>query len=176
MRPTKIRRTQLPDVSPALYTLLLWGDWSAAMAQQERDGTEPFELWDIGEKHEAVWHAIVDRAIAEWTAVYPGTRPTSWWYWTAPELRRPTTGRYAEISGVRRCHETGVPCISNGWTSPPMVESTPAYLDRLSLWLPAERPRVPASAFKPQRFSYGGNLLVAPRGVPGQQHGDDDAD
>jgi hypothetical protein len=35
-----------------------------------------------------------------------------------------------------------------------MVESTPAYLDRLALWLDGERDRVPACEFDPQPFSW----------------------
>jgi hypothetical protein len=176
MRPTKIRRTQLPDVSRALYTLLLWADWDAAIAQQERDETKAFELWD-NESHARAWAAIESQAVPEWAAVYPGTRPPSWWYWSAPELRRLTGGVYKEITGIHRCHDTGVPYIDGGWKNVPTVESTPALLDRLGLWLSGERARVPASAFASQPFSYAeDDFLQAPSGVPGQQQDDADDD
>ncbi len=175
MRPTKARRTQAPDVSPALYLLLTWGDFPAAHAQAERDGTSPWELF-CGDQHEAAWHAIEAQAVAEWADVHPGSRPPKWWHWSAPELRR-LIGAAHVIKGLHRCHETGVPYISNGFDEDrPMVESTAALLDRLNLWLPGERARVPADAFAAKRFNYRDGDTMAPCRVPGRADFADEGD
>ena len=111
-RRRRMRKPQRPDVSEALFVYLTFGDWYAARRQQKRDGTNAGELFFGWPTYPEKWASIVDRAVAEWSAKYPGTRPVSWWEWTAPE---PLRG----------------------------AESQAAYLDRLSLWLPGERDRVP---------------------------------
>src|SRR4051794_37143973 len=36
-----------------------------------------------------LWFAHRDRALAYWTAKYPGTRPKNWWLFESPEPLRP---------------------------------------------------------------------------------------
>lgn len=171
LRSPKARRGTAIDVSDALFLYLIWGDWSAAVRQAHRDGSNPWALFDGGGRHEAAWAAIVDDAVGEWTTVYPGTMPRSWWHWSAPELRRLIGGAYRTIQGAGRCHDTGVPFIDDWRDDPPLVEREPAYLDRLGLWLPCERVRVPPDAFTAQPFSY--TLTVRPEVRPLD---DDDVD
>jgi hypothetical protein len=154
LRNPKRRRGSTPDVSPALYCYLLWGDHQAAKAMALEDKTNPWELFDsFNDSHSVAWHSILDEALAEWIEVYPGERPASWWLWTAPSLRN-VYGRFRHWQGSDRCHQTGIP---HGQPDDPedlpMVESTPAFLDRLGLWIPGERSRVPAEAFEPSPFS-----------------------
>jgi hypothetical protein len=159
-RTPKQRRAALVDVSRALWLLLLWGDWRAAHDAAVEDETSTFELYEIGSRHERAWRAIEPQALEVWTDGHPGTRPPSWWKWSAPELRL-VTGRFRFMNGHRRCQPTGVPYGEPlDWNDPPLVETTPAYLDRLGLWLQNERARVKPSAFRPQSFSW--DLTVAP--------------
>jgi hypothetical protein len=155
LRTPKHRRGSGIPVSKALFSFLVWGDYRAASALAE-PGDSRWELFDgIGpHEHRAVWEAIVDEALDVWTRRHPGSRPPNWWQWTAPELRR-IFGRFTVVKGHGRCQSTGVPFGSpDEWTDLPMVESTPAYLDRLALWLDGERDRVPACDFDPQPFSW----------------------
>jgi hypothetical protein len=172
LRTPKARRGRAADVSPGLYALLLWNDFRGALAIQDRCGGEAWELFEWI-THESVWGLIVDDALLEWTAVYPGTRPTAWWWWTAPELRQLIGGTYTRILGLHRCHETGIPHIDHRYTEAPLVESEPAYLDRLQLWLPGERARVPAAAFAAQPFSF--TLTVRREAMP-DPDADDESD
>jgi len=155
---------QTIDVSPALYIWLLWHDWDAARDRAQADTTSTWELFDLGEEHRIAWLAIAELAVPEWIRFYPGTRPPMWWQFSAPELRRMTGGTFTEVVGAHRCQPTGVPYGAPDWNDPPMVESQPAYLDRLNLWLPGEQARVTKEDFAPRRFSW--DLTVAPQGVP----------
>ena len=170
MPTTRRRRTRKPahlEVSRAVFILLTWDDWSAAAAQQERDKSNALELFGGWQKYPDSWAVIEDRAVAAWVEAYPGTRPTSWWRWSAPELRRLTGGTYTLIKGMGRCHETGLPYIDHGWRhDPPLAETQPGCLDRLDLWLPGERERVPTQAFESQLFSYESTMGA---GMPGSE-------
>ncbi len=162
------------EVSEALSILLTWGDWSAARLAAQRNGSNPTELFDLHHNHDAAWLVIQDEALEAWTAVYPGSRPESWWLYSAPELRQ-VYGRFTEARGLGRCQATGIPYgAPDDWKDRPMVESTPAYLDRLDLWVAGERARVPRQAFDPQPFSW--TLTVAPCGMPKDDLEDDDDD
>ena len=160
-RRRRTRKPKRPEVSQALFFYLTWGDYHAAREQQKRDGTNSWELVGGWPDYPSAWSMIESRAVEAWVQACPGSRPASWWKWSAREVRR-LTGRYTLIKGLDRCHDTGIPHIDNGWQDhPPLVESTPALLDRLELWLPGERERVPAEAFAEQPFSY--ELTVAPQ-------------
>jgi hypothetical protein len=128
-------------------------DWQAAKALTvgDDDFASLYAWWEFPE----AWRAIEASALREWTAAYPGTRPASWWYWSAPELRR-VTGAFRPIAGRERCYTAGVPYLEpQDPKDQPIVESTPHYLDRLGLWLPRERMRINAAAFDDQPFSLG---------------------
>lgn len=165
LRNPKTRRAV--EISACIFSWLLWRDASAARAQAERDGD--LDVFDAHyffdwSKEAQLWASIEAEALEEWTPALPGTRPRLWWQYSAPELRELTGGgAYHETAGAGRCHETGIPYIANWESDPPLVESTPMYLDRLDLWLPGERARVPVSAFAAEQFSY--TLTVAPRRV-----------
>ncbi len=154
---------QTAQVSPAQVILLLWGDWTAARERAEADGTSLWELF-VNDRHRHAWRAIEADALREWVKFDPGTRPESWWLYSAPELRR-VSGSFTQLPGAQRCQSTGVPYGEPDWGDPPMVESQPEYLDRLNLWLPGERARVPAADFASQRFA-SWDLTVQARGTP----------
>ena len=161
------------QVSEALSILLIWGDWSAARAAAQRTGSNPAELFDLHRNHDAAWLAIQDEALEAWTAVYPGSRPESWWLTRCRAV--PERCRFTEAPGLGRCQIPGIPYgAPDDWEDRPMVESTPAYLDRLDLWVAGERGRVPRRAFDPQPFSW--TLTVAPCGMPKDDLEDDDDD
>jgi hypothetical protein len=154
LRPGKARRSTVSSVSDALFVWLTFRDWETASALQQSQDTNKWELFDLLMQHPDVWETIRPAALAAWTAEYPGTRPESWWLWSAPELRQ-VYGRFTASGGINRCHATGVPYGAPAdWNDRPMVESTPGFLDRLGLWLDGEHERVPAAAFEPQPFSW----------------------
>src|SRR5262245_30971975 len=119
--PRKLRhpkaRRPVVAVSEALYNLLLWGD-----VPGDHDRSETWQLFDW-DRHRGAWQAIVDEALPQWVGHYPGTRPRSWWLWTAPELRL-VVGRFTYLTGAGRCQPTGVPYGQPvDWNDLPTVES-----------------------------------------------------
>jgi hypothetical protein len=158
-REPKRRRVPELDVPPALYRFLLWSDWRGAR-RLDADHTAVRLLFDTRE-HPRYWQAMEAAALADWIVSYPGTRPPSWWYFSAPALRQ-VSGRFTPAESVVRAQPTGIPFGSpDDADDLPMVESCAAFLDRFDLWLPGERARVPAAAFDPQPFDF--TLTVAPR-------------
>jgi len=168
LRTAKTRRVSDLEVPESLFHYLTFRDLKAASALA-RPGESRWILFDImgAHSHAEAWRAIEAEALVEWTNQHPGTRPESWWRYSAPELRR-VEGRFRPIDGRYRCHASGVPYGDPDRTTPPMVESTPALLDRLNLWLPGERARVDPAAFRPQPFSW--DLVESPHRL------DDDED
>jgi hypothetical protein len=105
-------------------------------------------------------------------AEQPGTRPSCWWRFDAPEPRRRVGGvgtQRSEFYSVPPSLKFGLPSgdfFSDEdlrWApfkgaaivpvvpaDPPLFESQPAYLQRLNLLVPGESERVPASAFEPE--------------------------
>ncbi|MEZ5290164.1 MAG: hypothetical protein R2745_03700 [Vicinamibacterales bacterium] len=164
LRRPKLRRASAAEIHPGLAAYLLWRDINEAADLYAQDDTSAFDLW-MDEHHQAAWHAIEREALAEWVRAFPGTRPASWWWWSAPELRRVLIDVQPEpvVAALDRCHETGIPRFA--WTGqPPLMESQPAYLERLGLWLSGERRRVPQAAFEPQVLTK--DVLQQPRGNP----------
>jgi hypothetical protein len=154
LRPPKKRRPAEPDVPACLYHWLLWRDWRGAVEIAKDDDDSIAVLYFNEFEERPCWHAIERRALEEWIEEYPGTRPESFWLYSAPELRRLTGGSCRLIEGATRCHKTGIPYFDwFGVTDLPLVESEPAFLDRFNLWLPGERARVPADAFASKRFT-----------------------
>lgn len=162
LRHPKQQRPSAVDVDDAVFHYLTWNDFSGACEIADAQGIDPWTLFfsDVNELR-AAWQAIEADALREWTTRFPGTRPRAWWEHAAPELRR-VYGRFTVKKGIRRCQDTGIPYgAPDDLDDRPMVESTPAYLDRLSLWLDGERARVPPEDFGPAPFSWG--LMQAPR-------------
>jgi hypothetical protein len=151
LQAAKVQIAPVP-VSDALYHLLLWRDWHGARLRVQPDD-HAFELFAL-HRYQRVWAQIQDVALLDWIAVVPGRRPASWWYWTAPDLRR-LYGRFNAADGITRCHPTGIPYGTPAdWQDLPMCESEAAYLDRHDLWLAGEREQVPLAAFDAEVFSW----------------------
>src|SRR5262245_26223014 len=108
LRTPKARRRAGVQVSDALRYWLTWGDFATALEMAQAEGTV-VDLYAT-ERHPSAWAAIVEEALVEWVEAFPGSRPSSWWQWSALELRR-VHGRYRVISGIGRCHPSGVPYL-----------------------------------------------------------------
>lgn len=154
LRAAKRRVTTAADVSPVVACYMLHRDFAKArqLAAELRDFGGLASLYMDWRQYPATWAAIEDEALVRWVAECPGTRPESWWYYSAPELRR-VLDPHVTTPGAGRCRGTGLPYLVAPSGPPPRVESTPMYLDRLGLWLEGERARLPASAFEPQRYA-----------------------
>lgn len=167
LRTAKRRHDEI-RVSPLMYRMLLWGVWPKPN-EIEQDPADMRELYDdifLGtgvNSQQRAWSAIEDEALSEWTELFPGTRPPAWWTYSAPSLRQ-IFGEFRSVVGSGRCQPTGIPFGGPvDWKDLPFVESTPAYLDRLGLWLSGERQRVRSEAFDPELFSW--TLTVAPKRI-----------
>jgi hypothetical protein len=159
--PRKLRaskkRTRPIDVCPALFAYLTWRDFGAA-TDLLRPQDSKWVLFPMGPaSHEHAWRAIEHDAVDAWIERYPGSRPASWWYWSAPELRR-VVGAFTVLENPReRCQSSGVPFLRpDNWSDPPEVETQAAYLSRLALWRDGERERVSDDAFEPVTWSLSG--------------------
>jgi hypothetical protein len=152
---TSKRRLHAVDVAPALFHYLVWRDYDAAAALLRPEDSK-WLLFDVlgPNAHQHAWRVIEEEAVEAWVEQYPGSRPSSWWHWSAPEVRG-VVGAFRLLENPReRCWSTGIPFLEpHDWSDPPFVESQPAYLERLNLWRPGERERVSAEAFEPQRWS-----------------------
>jgi hypothetical protein len=92
------------EVPDSLYHFLLWNDLEAAIALAE-PGESKWLLFDgisSGPDHQQSWLAVESEALAEWIIPYPGLRPASRWYWSAPALRQ-IHGRFTVVLGAGRC-------------------------------------------------------------------------
>ena len=126
-------------------------------------GLDPFALYELTESAKRrLWNEHEDEWLALWLATYeppwsapttyggPGTRPSAWWIYTAPEPRQQLEGPGAPLweryPAVMQQYAFGLPSIAGG---PATFESEASYLRRLGLFQPRERGRVPASAYTP---------------------------
>jgi hypothetical protein len=133
---------------------------------------EDFEFWMLerdqadltllGLSQEALWQPYGADVLRWWVQAKPGTRPSLWWKFRAPEARL-RLGGSGEPDALRdmRC---GVPTV---WVrpvrgdyqggrelcydsdDPPLYESEPAFLRRHELLLPSERRRLTPADYKP---------------------------
>jgi hypothetical protein len=154
-------------VSACMHALLV-GGYHAAREAAARAGESPREcFFSSDDDMRKAWTFVEAELLAAWVIHSPGTRPASWWRYSdsVSELRR-VTGLFTELIGRHRCHETGICYLVPGDPrDPPVVESQAAFLDRLDLWLPGERARVPAEAFAESPFSIGLTWQPEPRGT-----------
>lgn len=96
---------------------------------------------------ERAWKMLGPTATAEHARHHPGSRPALWWQHTAPEPER------RQLAGTGR-RGAVTPYYGLPWfleidpAAPPIFESQAAYLRRLGLLLPGERP--PAAAYEPE--------------------------
>lgn len=168
------KRRQTSDlVEPAIRVALERGR-HAALTCGEGD---PFLLYDTDLR--STWGRVRDRLLAEWAAAHPGTRPDGWWTFDAPEPRRRLGGigtAAHECLNVALHLDRGIPSqwldaddvetfapirasaggppfegVAVDPADPPLYESEAAYLDRLGLFLPGEKRRVPAAAWQDAR-------------------------
>jgi hypothetical protein len=109
-----------------------------------------FELlgYRHGDKARILWDEHGEEITARWTEDHPGTRPTCWWRYSAPGLRRRVGGAGTpahECLAYAPSYPKGIPDI---WfhpeqgvdpLDPPKYESEAAFLKRLGLMSPAER-------------------------------------
>jgi hypothetical protein len=96
-----------------------------------------------------LWKEYGADVLRTWINKRPGTRPSLWWKYSAPEpLRRRFDGKkttYPEGFGAPSLH-LGLP---EYWLALGPFESQARYLDRHGLLSEAERRRLPANAFEP---------------------------
>ena len=113
-----------------------------------------------------LWKAYEREILAWWAKAKPGTRPRSWWKYSAPEPRRRVGGTGTTLSAARgwktQISEFGLP-YSDDWlttnefpkcppvdsSDPPTFESEAEYLTRLKLLAPGEGKRLRPDAFDP---------------------------
>ena len=103
-RPPRARRAPLSEVEWAFFL-----DQDCA----EFDGWELYRLTtghDIGgpmrfphydkrnfDYTERRWNAVKDEVLSHWVANFPGTRPSAWWRFSAPEPRRESESEHAYL-------------------------------------------------------------------------------
>lgn len=124
-------------------------------------GTDPGDLFDAfhitGSPAllEAAWRQHRAALLEAWIAARPGSRPSGWWLFDAPEPRRLRTGGTGVEASVRWApvYQPWVRCgVELMWasvskTDPPRHESEAAYLERHALWIRGEKVRVPDGAW-----------------------------
>ncbi|WP_028321264.1 hypothetical protein [Desulfatiglans anilini] len=145
-------------------------EWERMFASQLRDGMkgprgeDPRELW---REHGAPF-------LKQFIEEHPGRRPQAWWLYDAPEPGRRRLGGVgtpcSEVLAYAPYFKYGLP--NEGYISefdlemygddfegrpidpsdPPKYESQASYLDRLNLFVPGERERIPPADFEPERI------------------------
>jgi hypothetical protein len=111
---------------------------------------------------EDLWVTHRAALLREWVRTRPGTRPPQWWRNEAPECRRFMPGQGIDANYYARGAyfiDVGVACPfpEDGglvWEGEAKVESQPAFLRRLQLFLPGEQGRVKRAAFRPEVFDF----------------------
>jgi hypothetical protein len=152
----------------------------ARYASQERDwryyvmrdmprpaDVKPPKLWEPEDIEPEEWERARKAVLSEWVEKHPGTRPTTWWEYDAPEDRRRVGGvgmpywvarpGYAEswFRGMpdhwwTKCSAAFLKCtnfpdsaipgaIPYDENDPPRYEAEGVYLERLGLLLPGEQ-------------------------------------
>lgn len=143
-------------------------DW---LIMTDRPPENPFSESPVSRQ---TWERHCDRVLAEWVRVYPGTRPSHWWRYSAPEPRQRLGGQgtpITEVSAIKAGLFMGIPSgwLDRAWVedarargdtrlnyswaidpgNPPIFEGEAAYLARLRLFLKGERTRTPRELFEP---------------------------
>lgn len=117
---------------------------------------------------EKAWDASRETVLDDWTQMHPGTRPTHWWLFDAPEQRQRIGGKGTpthEALAHAPAFSLGIPAdwVSDHWivdrgveaerfdpTDPPAYESQAAFLKRHKLFLSGEEKRLSADDFAPE--------------------------
>jgi hypothetical protein len=160
----------MSDIAWAFFLEEIPPDITQAEQEELNDLT-----YDFDSEHRAggLWREHREQIVEAWITEYPGTRPSHWWAVESTEPRRRLGGTGTpchERLAHGEHYERGVP---DQWirqsdidvyaligspldvpaldpTDPPLYESEAAYLERLGLWLPGERRRVPKKDFQPE--------------------------
>jgi hypothetical protein len=161
--PTKrSRRPQLvrTPFTSALRRFLESGDYGGG------EGSHlDFKIFDLagavlhGEYDEirARWAEHGAGLLADWIREHPGTRPFAWWILEATEPRRVLEGAAHVLPAGPAWWEPdwrghfGVPAVEQSGRFVVVVESEPAYLERLGLLARGERRRLAAENFAPEK-------------------------
>lgn len=125
-----------------------------------------FEKYRLRDRLPALWREHAAQILPAWIEAKPGTRPSCWWRFDAPENRRRLGGigdPLHEASAYAPDHHLGIP---TDWVlpdgphadrgapvdpaDPPIFESQAAFLDRHGLLEPGERNRLPEDALEPE--------------------------
>jgi hypothetical protein len=133
-----------------------WLHDASTPQDQERHGFLFIDLdhdddgWSMGfAEHRAIeyWREFGEEVVAWFATEFPGTRPSCWWRFDRPELRRRRVGGTLGpgYNHVIRFGITHRALVHDG--SLVMFESQAAFLDRHGLFLPGERARVPPATF-----------------------------
>ena len=140
-RTRRTRRTRQTELAP---TMLAW------FKDEAPAPVEHYFMTDDDVR--ALWTAHAAAIVSDWAEQRPGTRPSFWWKYDAPEQRQRLggTGTPAhEVSAHAPCFVLGIPA---NWakdfdpTDPPIYESQAAFLKRHVLLLAGE----------PRRLAVGG--------------------
>jgi hypothetical protein len=124
---------------------------AAAWARGEPGG-KAFLYFSTIEQRAEIWRQLGADVVAKHAVDRPGTRPTKWWEYSAPEPRR-------RVGGVGTARPLAWLPLDRGlpvhWTEkdphdPPSFEAEAAYLKRLGLLLPGEARRLTAEDFEPE--------------------------
>ena len=151
------RRRRKPAVSEYAWAILTDAPLPAG---------QNFGKYRLRDRLPALWREHAAQILPAWIEAKPGTRPSCWWTFDAPEPRRRLGGAVdplAEVSAYAPDHHLGIP---TDWVlpdgphadrgeaispaNPPIFESQATFLDRHGLLEPGERDRLPADAFAPE--------------------------
>jgi hypothetical protein len=153
--------------------------WSFLLDQEPPDGCayeEVFEFWmlakdeasltALGLTQAVLWHEYGALVLRWWVQAKPGTRPSLWWKFRAPEPRLRLSGIGSPDS--LRDMKFGVPTV---WgrpgrgdvhgprelcydvDDPPLYESEATFLRRHELLLPSERRQLTQADYAPVRIT-----------------------
>lgn len=147
LRVSKRRPPEL-DLDPVITRHLLG---LANDTEQRDDRVVGIEFFGEPASPRQLWLQHERRLIATWTLERPGTRPELWWLFFASESRQRLGGTgtpYPAYIGAA----FGIPLGWNPGTidprDPPRFEGQGAYLRRLGLLLPGEKP--PSMTLEPE--------------------------
>ena len=147
--PTTRRRRTHPQRRPLTATEHAW------LHDQPDPGDGGF-TWltlqgDTGGCAETLWREHRDQVLEDWIKKHPGTRPSQWWRFEAPERRRQVSGgRPRPTSRVMFHYPKGVPFPLHR-DDDTRFESEASYLRRLGLLRAPEARRLTEADYEPVR-------------------------
>lgn len=142
MAHRRIRRVRRIDDLPPVYFALL----------TDQPLPEGYNVFSWIRYHSSdypgrgMWHEREEILLLRHIVDRPGTRPSAWWRWTAPEPRRQVMGEGKFLDyGLRRCY-FGIPMdwLSIDPYALPVFETQFEYLSRHNLFFPNELSRAKA--------------------------------